>query len=63
MISGKDISAKVNEPAIIESPHPKVLTNRDIPNNPKTTDGTPLRLFVMIRMKRMSFPFVAYSFI
>jgi len=53
----------VREPAMIESPNPKKLTKSDIPNNPKTTDGTPLRLLVMIRIKLIIFPFLAYSFI
>ena len=62
IIRGSDINASVNEPAMIESPQPSALTNSDIPNKPNTTDGTPLRLFVMIRMKRTTLPFVAYSF-
>ena len=63
IIRGNDINANVNEPAMIESPQPNVLTNNDIPNKPNTTEGTPLKLFVMMRMNRMIFPFVAYSFI
>src|SRR5690554_464058 len=45
---GKINNPKVNEPAIIESPKSKVLTNKAMPNNPNTIEGILAKLLVMI---------------
>ena len=41
----------------------RMMTNRAIPKRPKTMEGIPLRLFVIMRIKRTIQPFGAYSFI
>src|SRR6185436_14066376 len=45
--TGNASNPSVNEPAIIESPHFNWFTKNSIPNNPKTIDGIPARLFVI----------------
>ena len=62
IISGRESSPRVREPARMLSPNPRYLTNRAMPKSPKTIEGTPLRLLVIRRMKRTTHPLEAYSF-
>ena len=41
MTTGSAIIANVNQPAIMDTPHPKKRTNIPKPNRPKTIEGTP----------------------
>jgi len=63
IITGKAIIAKVREPAIIESPNFKRLTNNAIPNNPNTIDGIPARLLVIERTNFLNQFSLVYNFV
>ncbi len=63
MTIGSARSPMVREPARMLSPKPRRLTKNAIPKSPKTIDGMPERLLVIILMKLTSAPLGAYSFI
>ena len=61
MTTGRTMNASVNQPARSDTFHPKKMTNMPNPKSPKTIEGTPARLRMARRMKRMNFPSRAYS--
>ena len=61
MITGKAIKAKVNQPAIKETPQSKYKTNKPNPNKPKTIEGTPDKFKIDKRIDCKTFPGRLYS--
>ena len=62
IIVGSTIIARVSAPAIMEFLQPVAITNARYPNKPKTIDGIPESVSVVILMTETSFePRFAYS--
>ena len=61
MMIGNTMNAMVSQPASNETPKFSAMTNMPKPNRPKTIEGTPARLMIDRRRKRMNGPSVAYS--
>src|SRR5690554_2388305 len=61
IIVGNITIPKVIEPDNMETPKPRNFTKIAKPNKPKTTEGTPARLFTPILITLTSLPFLAYS--
>ena len=61
IIIGSIIHASVKQPAIIEAPNRRNITNSPSPKSPKTIEGTPASVTIASRTVRVNLPAFAYS--
>src|SRR5205823_3835180 len=61
MMAGRIIRPRVNQPARSDTFQWKKITNKPKPNSPKTIEGTPARLRMAMRRRRIERVFWLYS--